>query len=79
METGEKPDVTLDVTGEVCPMPAADTRKALRQLTTGQVLEVTGDFECAADNIQNMAEKNGGEILTKETAKNYFRVVIKKL
>jgi TusA-related sulfurtransferase len=51
----------------------------MRALTSGQILEVTGDFECAADNIQNMAEKNGGEVLVKETAKNYFRVVIKKL
>ncbi|HMF33601.1 MAG TPA: sulfurtransferase TusA family protein [Candidatus Lokiarchaeia archaeon] len=79
MDTDVEPDVKLDVTGEVCPMPAADTRKTMRNLSSGQILEVVGDFECAAENIRNMAEKNGGEVLTEETAKNYFRVVIKKL
>ena len=47
-------------------------------MTSGQLLEVIGDFECAAENIKNMAEKNGGEVISTETAKNYFRVIIRK-
>ncbi len=60
-------------------MPAAETRKKLRTMLPGQVLEVVGDFECAADNIKIMAEKNGGQVLGIETCKNFFKVTIKKI
>ncbi len=73
------PNFKLDTTGWVCPVPAAETRKKLRTMQPGQVLEVVGDFECAADNIQNMAEKNGGQVLGVETGKNHFKVIIKKI
>ncbi len=74
-----EPKLQLDTTGWVCPIPAAETRKRLRAMQPGQVLEVVGDFECAADNIKIMAEKNGGQILGVETRKNYFKVSIKKI
>ncbi len=73
------PDIKLDTTGKVCPLPAAETRKEIKKMLSGQVLEVRGDFECAAENVKLMAEKNGGQILAVETGKNYFKVVIKKL
>jgi TusA-related sulfurtransferase len=69
----------LDTTGAVCPIPAAETRKKLRGMKPGQVLEVTGDFDCAAENIKNIAEKNGGQVLGVETGNNFFKVVIKKI
>lgn len=75
----EKYDHHLDMTGQVCPIPAAETRRILKTLTTGQTLEVIGDFECAHDNVINMAKKNGGEILGSEHVQNFFRVIIKKL
>ncbi len=74
-----EPDVKLDTTGWVCPVPAAETRKKLRNMQPGQVLEVVGDFDCAAENIKNIAEKNGGQVLGVETSKNFFKVMIKKI
>ncbi len=74
-----EPNLKLDTTGWVCPVPAAETRKKLRTMQAGQVLEVIGDFDCAADNIKNMAEKNGGQVLGVETGKNFFKVTIKKI
>jgi TusA-related sulfurtransferase len=71
--------IKLDTTGAFCPLPAAETRKKLREMHPGQVLEVTGDFDCAAENIKNMAEKNGGQVLSVETGKNYFKVIVKKI
>ncbi|OLS12194.1 MAG: SirA family protein [Promethearchaeota archaeon CR_4] len=73
------PDIRLDTTGQVCPMPAAETRKQIRKMEPGQVLEVTGDFECAAENIKLMAEKNGGQVIGVEMGKNYFKVIVKKV
>jgi tRNA 2-thiouridine synthesizing protein A len=71
-------DQKLDMKGQVCPIPAAETRKMLKSLSPGQILEVIGDFECACDNVVKMAMKNGGEIVSADHGQNYFRVVIKK-
>ncbi len=70
--------VKLDVRGKVCPIPAAETRKMLRSVEPGTVLEIEGDFAEAAENVKAMAEKNAGEILSMEKGGNYFKVTVKK-
>jgi TusA-related sulfurtransferase len=72
-----KPDKRLDVNGKVCPVPAAETRRMLKIMQPGQVLEVVGDFEPALENVINIAIKNGAEVLEKESHPNFFRVVLK--
>ena len=69
----------LDANGLVCPMPAAETRKTLKNMQAGDILEVHGDFSPAIENVIRMAEKMGGKIVEKEAAENFFRVVIRKL
>ncbi|MHA1731829.1 MAG: sulfurtransferase TusA family protein [Promethearchaeota archaeon] len=76
---GKEPDYKLDVRGKVCPIPAAETRKVLRGMETGEVLEIEGDFREAAVNVEKMALKNGGEVLSKETRGDFFRLVVKKV
>ncbi|MHA1340967.1 MAG: sulfurtransferase TusA family protein [Promethearchaeota archaeon] len=71
--------IKLNVTGKVCPLPAAETRKALKKMDSGQILEIEGDFEPALENVIKMAEKNGAKVLEKEKKENYFRCVVKKL
>ena len=73
-----EPDFILDVNGTVCPMPAANTRKFLRNMESGKILEIVGDFEPALVNVIKMAEKNGAEILEQESKTDFFRVVVKK-
>ncbi len=73
-----KIDERLDLNGRVCPMPAALVRKSLKRMESGQILEATGDFDPALENVILMAEKNGGTVLEKEVAENYYRIVIKK-
>ncbi|GAB4312646.1 MAG: hypothetical protein Kow0069_13410 [Promethearchaeota archaeon] len=64
--------------GQVCPIPAAETRKALRAAAPGTVVEVVGDFAEAAENVRNIALNNGAEVLSVETGHNHFKVVVKK-
>ncbi len=71
-------DIFLDVKGKVCPMPAAETRKTIKKMNVGQILEVIGDFEQAIENVINIARKNGAEIVESESSTNYFRVILKK-
>jgi tRNA 2-thiouridine synthesizing protein A len=70
--------IKLNVFGKVCPMPAAETRQALRNMNSGDFLEVEGDFECAAENVAKIAEKNDGNVLSIEHNTNYYKVIIKK-
>jgi TusA-related sulfurtransferase len=60
-------DVTLDVQGAKCPMPLVKSRKALGELTVGQVLKViatdrgsVADFQGwakAAKNVELVAQE----------------------
>ena len=68
----------LDATGMVCPLPAAETRKALKIMQLGETLEVKGDFPQAVENIVRMAEKMKAEIIEKESAEEFYRVLIRK-
>ena len=73
-----KIDYKLDVNGEVCPIPAAETRKMLKKIESGKTLEIIGDFDQAILNVINMAEKNHAEVIEKESRQDYFRVIVKK-
>ncbi len=57
------PDESLDVKGKTCPIPVLLTRKKIRTMTSGQILEIVGDFPPAKKNIQNFLNKNGHEVL----------------
>ena len=71
-------DIQLDLKGKVCPMPAAETRKALKKVEAGTVIEIIGDFEPALENVIKMAQKQGAEVLEQEEHTKYYRVVVKK-
>jgi tRNA 2-thiouridine synthesizing protein A len=58
-----KPDAVLDVKGKTCPMPVLMTRKKIRGLELGTILEIIGDFPPAKANIQNFLATNGHEVL----------------
>ncbi|KXB03119.1 SirA family protein, partial [candidate division MSBL1 archaeon SCGC-AAA261F19] len=33
----------INVTGETCPVPLVEARKAIRQASPGEIIEITGD------------------------------------
>ena len=72
-------DIKVDVNGHVCPIPAAETRKALKKAISGQIIEIKGDFEHAVGNIIKMVKKNNGLVIEKEVKPEYFKVIIEKL
>ena len=43
-----KPDVNLDLNGKVCPMPAAETRKAIKLMDVGKIIEIIKDAEAGS-------------------------------
>ncbi|MUT65387.1 sulfurtransferase TusA family protein [Paenibacillus sp. NEAU-GSW1] len=72
-----KADVTLDAKGLACPMPIVKTKKAMKDLETGQVLEVAATDKGSKADIQAWAESTGqqyiGTIEEGEVLKHYLR------
>ncbi|UYP45911.1 hypothetical protein NEF87_002196 [Candidatus Lokiarchaeum ossiferum] len=74
-----KIDRILNVNGKVCPMPAALTRKMLKQMGSHETIEIVGDFDPALVNVVNMITKNKAKVLEQEKSNNYFRVLAEKM
>lgn len=63
----------LDCSGLVCPMPVAKTKRQLLELKSGDILEVTGDFAEAGENIKRYVEKNRYKLIEfKVEGENYY-------
>ncbi len=68
---------TLDVSGDICPIPVLKTKKALEELNDGDELEVIGDYKPALENIKRFVLSQGHEVLETEETEKGFRIVIK--
>ena len=56
-------DHTLDCLGLFCPMPVLKTRDAMKQMTVGQVLEMTSDDPASEADMTSWAARTGHELL----------------
>lgn len=74
-----KPDQQLDTRGLTCPMPLLKTKKALKGLNAGQILEILGDDPGSKNDIPDWSNKGGNEFLgMEESTDGYTRYFVKK-
>lgn len=69
----------LNCSGLVCPKPVAETKKVLVNMKTGDILEVSGDFCEAGENIKRYAEMHEGKVLEFKSDKENYCLKIEKL
>ena len=69
---------TLDLTGLKCPLPALRTRKALKALSPGDVLEVHCTDPLAVIDIPNLAGETGDKVEIAERGERHIVFVIEK-
>ena len=69
---------TLDCTGLVCPLPVAKTKKMLYSMEVDEILEVSGDFGEAGENIKRFVERQGHEVLEFVREGEHYSLKIKK-
>jgi len=63
----------LDCSGLVCPMPVAKTKRQLLEMQSGEILEVTGDYGEAGENIKRYLDKREDKILEyNKEGENYY-------
>jgi tRNA 2-thiouridine synthesizing protein A len=68
----------LDLTGLKCPLPALKTRKALKALKPGELLEVRCTDPLSVIDIPNLIRETGDKVEITERAKHGIVFLIEK-
>jgi TusA-related sulfurtransferase len=71
-------DRKLDCLGLFCPMPILKTRDAMRQMSVGQILEMTSDDPASEADMTSWTARMGHELLEIERHGAVFRFVVRK-
>jgi tRNA 2-thiouridine synthesizing protein A len=57
-------DKELDARGLACPLPIVKTRKALNELSSGQVLKVVATDSGSVADMKAFSEQTGNELMS---------------
>jgi TusA-related sulfurtransferase len=79
MEQAIRPDITVDVIGETCPIPLVAMRKAVMKAQEGQVIEVRGTHKASQKEVPMAVNSLGLEILVESVDdEGVWHIFIKK-
>jgi tRNA 2-thiouridine synthesizing protein A len=70
--------INVDCTGQICPVPLVETRKALRRAGTGDVVEIKGTHPGSKKEIPMAAKAMGLELLSVEEEAGVWTIRIRK-
>jgi TusA-related sulfurtransferase len=76
-ETVDKAPVKrLDLIGFFCPIPVHETRKAMAEMSAGEVIEVIGDDPETLRDMPALCDRIGAELLnvTEDAGEYTFRI-----
>ena len=74
---GKKKVTKVNVSGETCPVPLVETRKAIRKAHPGEVIEVRGDHPASQQEIPMAVESLHLELLSVEEEDKGWKIRIK--
>jgi TusA-related sulfurtransferase len=70
--------INVDCTGETCPVPLVETRKALRKAQDGDVVEVKGTHPASKKEIPMAVNAMGLELLGVDEEAGVWTIRIRK-
>ena len=70
--------MTLNAVGKKCPMPVLMTKKELKKLNSGQVLELIVDDKGALKDVPALLHKTGDELMETREEGEKVTFMIKK-
>jgi tRNA 2-thiouridine synthesizing protein A len=73
-----KVDKVLDTKGLLCPMPIIKTRKAIKEIALGQVLEVQATDKGSVKDFEAWSRQTGNELLDSGEAGGVYTFHIRK-
>ena len=68
----------LDARGLNCPLPILRAKKALNEITTGQILKVISTDPGAVKDFQAFAKQTGNELLESSESAGEYSFMLKK-
>jgi TusA-related sulfurtransferase len=71
-------ELKIDVTGETCPVPLVEMRKALRKASPGEIVEVVGTHPASKKEIPMAVEVLGSELVDVEEKDGVWKIKIRK-
>jgi tRNA 2-thiouridine synthesizing protein A len=72
-------EIKVDCTGETCPVPLVETRKALRKAKEGDIVEVIGTHPSSKKEIPMAVKAMGLELLeVKEEKEGFWKIRIRR-
>ena len=71
-------DKVLDAKGLACPMPIVKTRKEMKEMESGQILEILATDKGAKADLAAWAKSGGHELLDSQENGDVFTFWIKK-
>jgi TusA-related sulfurtransferase len=78
MTEAPAPDRTLDCTGMLCPMPIVKLSKAMKEMTSGQIVLMTATDPGAIPDVIAWAKNTGNPLVTHEQEGKVMRFWLKK-
>ena len=73
-----RPDATLDTFGTLCPVPIHLTRKKIKEMKRGEVLEVLSDDEGILSDMPAWCKAIGHDIVWTHHTTGQYRFYIRK-
>jgi len=71
-------DLKVDVKGETCPVPLVEMRKAVRNASKGEIIEVVGTHPASKKEIPMAVEALGLELVDVEEKDGVWKIRIRK-
>ncbi len=71
-------DETLDCVGLYCPMPIVHTARRIKELKSGQVLEVLSDDKGIMEDLPAWCKTTGNECLDIQEEQGVYHIYVKK-
>ena len=71
-------EIKVDCTGETCPVPLVETRKALRKAKEGDVIEVVGTHPASKKEIPMAVKALGLELVDVQEEGGVWKIKIRR-
>jgi TusA-related sulfurtransferase len=71
-------EIKVDCTGETCPVPLVETRKALRKANQGDIVEVVGTHPTSKKEIPMAVKALGLELLDVQEKDGVWKIRIRR-
>jgi tRNA 2-thiouridine synthesizing protein A len=70
-------EIKVNCSGETCPVPLVETRKAIRKAQKGDIIEVTGTHPASKKEIPMAVKAMGLELVGTEEEGGVWKIRIK--